>query len=54
MSGASIVRVIEERKKANAYYDQMKAVIAEGKKLEQLAQFEITTSKKIEKKQKEV
>jgi hypothetical protein len=51
---SGVVKLIEQRKKANAYYDKMNATIAEGKKLEQLAQFEISTSKKIEKRQKEV
>ena len=51
---SAIVKLIEQRKKTNAYYDKMNATIAEGKKLEQLAQFEISTSKKIEKRQKDV
>lgn len=50
---SAIVKLIEQRKKTNAYYDKMNATIAEGKKLEQLAQFEISTSKKIEKRQKD-
>ena len=54
MSTHGVVRLIEQRKKANAYYDMMNATIADGKRTQQMAMFEVNTTKKIEKKQKEV
>lgn len=53
MSGG-VVRLIEQRKKANAYYDSMNATIADRNRTQQIASFEINTTKKIEKRMKEV
>ena len=46
--------MIEERKKRNAYYDMMNADIADRKRVQQVATFEINTTKRIEKNMKEV
>ena len=53
MSGG-VVRLIEQRKKTNAYYDSMNATIADRKRTQQIANFEVSTTKKIERKMKEV
>lgn len=53
MSGG-VVRLIEQRKKTNAYYDSMNATIADRKRTQQIATFEVSTTKKIERKMKEV
>lgn len=45
--------MIEERKKRNAYYDMMNADIADRKRVQQVATFEINTTKRIEKNMKE-
>jgi hypothetical protein len=54
MSKSSAQRVIEARKKANADYDVMDSVISENKRRMQIANFEITTQKKIETRMKKV
>lgn len=54
MSKSSVQRVIEARKKANADYDAMDSVIAENKRRMQIANFEISTQKKIENRMKKV
>lgn len=53
MSGG-VVKLIEQRKKTNAYYDSMNAVMADRSRTQQIANFEINTTKKIERKMKEV
>lgn len=51
MSGG-VVKLIEQRKKANAYYDSMNASIADRKRVQQIATFEINTTKRIERNMK--
>jgi hypothetical protein len=54
MSTHNVVRVIEQRKKQNQYYDMMNAALDDKKRVQQIALFEVSTTKKIEKRQKEV
>jgi hypothetical protein len=49
-----VVRMIEQRKKNNEYADKMTAMLAETRRMQENAMFEINNAKKIEKKQKEV
>jgi hypothetical protein len=49
-----VVRMIEQRKKQNEYADNMTAMLAETRRMQENALFEINNAKKIEKKQKEV
>jgi hypothetical protein len=51
---SKVQRAIEARKKTNAAYDLMDSVIADEKRIKQIANFEINTSKKIEKRMKNV
>lgn len=51
---SKVQRAIEARKKTNAAYDLMDAAIADEKRKKQIANFEITTTKKIEKRMKNV
>lgn len=49
-----VVRMIEQRKKNNEYTDKMNAMLADTRRMQENAMFEINNAKKIEKKQKEV
>jgi hypothetical protein len=51
---SKVQRAIEARKKTNAAYDLMDSVIADEKRKKQIANFEISTTKKIEKRMKNV
>ena len=51
---SKVQRAIEARKKANNAYDYMDSVIADEKRKLQIAKFEISTSKKIERRMKNV
>lgn len=51
---SKVQRAIEARKKSNAAYDYMDSVIADEKRKQQIANFEIATTKKIEKRMKNV
>jgi hypothetical protein len=51
---SKVQRAIEARKKTNAAYDCMDAIVADEKRKKQIANFEISTTKKIERRMKNV
>lgn len=51
---SKVQRAIEARKKTNDAYDYMDSVIADEKRKLQIAKFEISTTKKIERRMKNV
>jgi hypothetical protein len=51
---SKVQRAIEARKKTNAAYDSMDAVVADERRKKQIANFEITTTKKIVRRMKNV